>query len=216
MMGRDLIRPDPERFGGLRMTEAARPILKGEESITLRVDSIKAAAKSRPVVQTQIAEEDEPLLAALKSKRRELAEAARAPAYVIFPDRTLISMAEAKPQTLDDFRRLPGVGDKKLEKFGKIFLEVITGEIQNTTHPSRRKLAGQDEGEIFDQLFAAQRDLARGADGLATFLSCSRSTLAKIAESNPSDLEQLAKIQGMTDPKIERFGTAFLDILGDP
>jgi len=213
MMGRDLIRPDPERFGGLRMTEAARPILKGEESITLRVDSIKAAAKSRPIVQTQIAEEDEPLLAALKSKRRELAEAARAPAYVIFPDRTLIAMAEAKPQDLDAFRNLPGVGDKKLEKFGSTFLKIITGQTQHPTHPSRRKLAGQDEGAIFDQLFAAQRDLARGEDGLATFLTCSRATLAKIAESNPSTLDELEKIQGMTGPKIDRFGAAFLEIL---
>ena len=40
MMGRDLIRPDVERYGALRMTKKALPILKGEQSITLRLDTI--------------------------------------------------------------------------------------------------------------------------------------------------------------------------------
>ncbi len=48
MMGRDLVRPDPERHGALRMTDAARPILRGEASITLRHDTI---AVGRPPSQ---------------------------------------------------------------------------------------------------------------------------------------------------------------------
>ena len=41
MMGRDLVRPDPERYGALRMTDAARPILRGEQSIELRLDTVR-------------------------------------------------------------------------------------------------------------------------------------------------------------------------------
>ena len=74
-----------------------------------------------------MAEEDAPLLSALKAKRRALAEAARVPAYVIFPDRTLIEMAERRPQTLDQIAQISGVGAKKLETYGAAFLEVITG-----------------------------------------------------------------------------------------
>jgi ATP-dependent DNA helicase RecQ len=44
MMGRDLLRPDPERHGALRMTDAARPILRGEARITLRRDTMRPAA----------------------------------------------------------------------------------------------------------------------------------------------------------------------------
>jgi ATP-dependent DNA helicase RecQ len=48
MMGRDLVRPDPERHGALRMTEAARPILRGEEEMHLREDSVEAPAAPAP------------------------------------------------------------------------------------------------------------------------------------------------------------------------
>ncbi|TMV68870.1 RecQ family ATP-dependent DNA helicase, partial [Thioclava sp. BHET1] len=63
MMGRDLVRPDPERHGALRMTEAARPVLRGEAEVTLRRDTI-AASSSRPVVKALVSEEDAPLLSA--------------------------------------------------------------------------------------------------------------------------------------------------------
>ncbi|MDZ4136103.1 MAG: ATP-dependent DNA helicase RecQ, partial [Paracoccaceae bacterium] len=74
MMGRDLVRPDPDRHGALRMTEAARPILRGEQSITLRQDTVESAGLA-PVVKSQVSDEDAPLLSALKAKRRALAEA---------------------------------------------------------------------------------------------------------------------------------------------
>ncbi len=214
MMGHDLIRPDAERMGAFRMTEAARPILRGEASIDLRLDTIRKAAETRTrrTPTALIAEEDEPLLAALKAKRRELAEAARAPAYVIFPDRTLIEMATHRPQTLDDFRRLNGVGQKKLESYGQIFLSVITGESQ-TMSPQRRKLAGRDEGDLFDRLKAAQTDLQRGPSGLDKPLSCTNSTLAKVAEQKPQTVEALTRLLG--EPKATRFGEAFLTILTD-
>ncbi len=124
------IRPDPERHGALRLTEAARPVLRGEASLTLRADTVRrAAARARPARRwRQVAEEDEGLLAALKAQRRALADAAGVPAYVIFPDRTLIEMATRRPQTLDALAGITGVGAVKLERFGPTFLEVLTGE----------------------------------------------------------------------------------------
>ena len=102
LMGLDLIRPDPERHGALRLTDAARPVLRGEAPLTLRADTVRRAAArpDRPAL-AQVAEEDEGLLAALKARRRALADAAGVPAYVIFPDRTLIEMATRRPATLD-------------------------------------------------------------------------------------------------------------------
>jgi len=212
MMGHDLVRPDPDRHGALRMTDAALPILRGKAGINLRRDTIAAALERRPAVREMVSEENAPLLSALKAKRRGLAEAARVPAYVIFPDRTLIEMAEKRPANLDQMARISGVGAKKLDKFGTPFLEVINGEAA-ALHPTRRKLAGKDAGAIYDQLLAAQAGLARGRDGTDKPLSCSASQLAKVAQLRGGDDAALERLLG--DRKAERFGPAFLDVLRD-
>ncbi|MEW2918989.1 DNA helicase RecQ [Ruegeria sp. ANG10] len=209
MMGHDLVRPDPERHGALRMTEAAKPILKGETQINLRKDTIRKATR-RPAVKMMVSEEDAPLLSALKAKRRALAESARVPAYVIFPDRTLIEMAEKRPATLDDMARISGVGAKKLERYGDTFLEVLIGAVEEL-HPARRKLAGREQGDIYDRLLEVQTQLSRGPDGIDKPLTCSASQLAKVAQLRPNDPRGMEQVLG--DRRHERFGAAFLDVL---
>lgn len=211
MMGYDLIRPDIERFGAFRMTEMARPILRDEQKIELRKDTIiKEVRKTK--VKSLVAEEDETLFSALKSKRRFLAEALNAPAYVVFADAVLMEMARSRPSSLDEFSRLSGVGAVKLERYGKAFLEVINNNFQEL-HPSRRRLAGKEAGKIFDQLQAMQLELMHGAYGHDKPLVCSASVLAKIAAVKPRDMEALKGLLG--DRKTERFGVAFLKILLD-
>jgi ATP-dependent DNA helicase RecQ len=210
MMGRDLVRPDPERHGALRMTEAARPVLRGEEAVHLREDSL-SAARARPEPKALVADEDAPLLAALKAHRRKLAEAAKVPPYVIFNDRSLIEMAEKRPATLDAFAGIIGVGATKLERYGASFLEVITQAAVDLPHPARRKLAGGSGAGLFDLLEAAARELERGADRMEKPLSCTPAQLARIARDRPRDLAQLERILG--DKRAERFGPAFLEIL---
>ncbi len=211
MMGRDLVRPDPDRHGALRMTEAARPILRGEAQITLRRDTVSSAVE-RVSVRGQVSDEDTALLSHLKAKRRALAEAANVPAYVIFPDRTLIEMAERKPATLDQMAGITGVGAKKLESYGPAFLAAINGAVESL-HPSRMRLVGTPEGQVFDRLAEVQLTLARGEDGIGKPLSCTHSTLRQIAERRPSTLAELDRIQGMGGQKTERFGAAFLAVL---
>ncbi|MEP3945874.1 DNA helicase RecQ [Ascidiaceihabitans sp.] len=213
MMGHDLVRPDPERHGALRMTDAALPILRDEAKISLRRDTIKSAGKNRrPAAKEMVAEEDAPLLSALKAKRRGFAETNKVPAYIIFNDRTLIEMAETRPKTLDDMARVGGVGAKKLESYGAAFLEVINGETE-MMHPTRRKLAGRDAGTVYDRLLEVQSQLARGADGIDKPLSCSASQLAKVAQMRPGDVQGLERLLG--DKRSQRFGPAFLDVLRD-
>lgn len=210
MMGHDLVRPDPERHGALRMTEPARPILRGEASITLRKDTLKSE-RARPALRTLVSDEDAPLLSALKARRRAFAEEAALPAYMIFNDRTLIEMAETRPANMDAMARIGGVGAKKLERYGAAFLEIITGELAGDMHPKRRKLAARGAGEIYDRLLAVQADLARGTDGGDKPLSCSSSVLAKLAEIRPDNLNTITRMLG--DRRAERFGEAFLEVL---
>jgi ATP-dependent DNA helicase RecQ len=210
MMGHDLMRPDPARHGALRMTDGAIPILKGEANIELRRDTIRAAKGTGPKVRQMVSEEDAPLLSALKAKRRFLAEQANAPAYIIFNDRTLIEMAETRPMNLDAMARIGGVGAKKLESYGNAFLEVIAGEAEQI-HPQRRKLAGRNEGEVYDRLLAVQSDLQRGPHGSDKPMSLSASMLAKVAQLRGADSDAIERVIG--EKYAERFGDAFLEVL---
>ena len=209
MMGHDLIRPDPERHGALRMTDAARPLLRGESTIGLRRDSLRQSDR-RPAVKAMINDEDAPLLSALKAKRRALAEAAQVPAYIIFTDRTLVEMAETRPETLDQMAGIGGVGAKKLDSYGSAFLQIITGD-EKPMHPQRRRLAGREAGTTYDQLMQVQAELTHGTRGLDKPLSCSASLVAKVAALHSPNPNALLEILG--ERRAERFASAFLDVL---
>jgi ATP-dependent DNA helicase RecQ len=194
----------------LVMTETARPVLRGEAQVMLRRDLVSKAA--RPSAKMLVSEEDAPMLSALKAKRRALAEAAQLPAYMIFPDRTLIEMAERRPQSLDEIARINGVGAKKLERYGAEFLSVLTGQGKpDDMHPKRRKLAGRVSGSLYDALMDAQAGLVRGKDGTEKPLSCSASQIARIAEARPGCPDTLSRY--LDDKRATRFGAAFLDVL---
>ena len=68
---------------------------------------------------------DQPVFESLRALRRDLAKERGVPPYVIFNDRTLATMAVAKPSTPEEFLRLKGVGEKKAADLGPAFLERI-------------------------------------------------------------------------------------------
>ena len=210
MLGRDLCRPDPARHGALQVMECAHPLLRGEETITLRRDLV-ARKDTAPAPRALVADEDAALFSALKAKRRAMAEAQGVPAYVIFPDRTLTEMAARRPATLDDMATISGVGAKKLQSYGQAFLEVIAMRRGQPLHPARRALAGQQAGRVMDRLAEVARDLARGPDGTAKSLDCNARMLAAVAKARPSDQAAMARLIG--EARAERFGAGFLEVL---
>lgn len=115
---------DADRFGGLVLTEKCRPLLRGEQSIQFRKDPVQKTAKK--LTKTPLPEDiDIALWEALRAHRRELAEEQGVPPYVIFHDSTLQAMTELMPTTLEAFADLPGVGIRKLDKYGQGFISVI-------------------------------------------------------------------------------------------
>ncbi|WP_306262908.1 DNA helicase RecQ [Pararhizobium sp. IMCC21322] len=115
--------------GSWQVCEKARPVLRGEEALKLRFPDKQAerkrtSARSAPIELSNVA--DQELLKALKVCRTDLARQQNVPAYVIFPDRTLIEMAQHRPGTLSDMVEINGVGAKKLERYGGEFLRVIS------------------------------------------------------------------------------------------
>jgi ATP-dependent DNA helicase RecQ len=107
------------QFGGLRLTAKARPVLKGEKVLVQRAKAVTPPAELiRP-------EHDPELFDRLRRLRRELADQAGVPAYIVFSDRALLEMATRRPQSPEQFLAINGVGEAKLARYGEAFLAVI-------------------------------------------------------------------------------------------
>ncbi len=121
-------RPDHEAYGALRLTDASRPVLKGEQQVAMRrvqPRKSKAAARRRVKDTEMVPAADADLLARLKAWRSEQASTQSVPAYVIFHDRTLAAIASSQPQDLDALSEVDGIGVKKLERYGPALLALL-------------------------------------------------------------------------------------------
>ncbi|MBH3339322.1 DNA helicase RecQ [Pseudomonas mendocina] len=129
LVARGLADVDLEGFGGLRLDESCRPLLRGEVSLQLRREPKPAqAAKASSSAASQLVRGHErEMWEALRSLRRKLAEEHSVPPYVIFPDATLLEMLRSQPSSLSDMAEVSGVGARKLERYGQAFLEVLNG-----------------------------------------------------------------------------------------
>jgi ATP-dependent DNA helicase RecQ len=122
-----------QKYGALQLTRRGRAVIEGEENFALReiVDTDIASSRSerssstRKGAKAAVPAGDQALLTALKACRLELAREREVPAYVIFPDATLLEMASLRPGTMKLMAQINGVGPRKLEEFGALFLRVI-------------------------------------------------------------------------------------------
>jgi len=120
-----------EAHGGFRLSEKGEAILFGRERIALRALPERRALPQRSRVEgraTRLAGLDDaaaPLFEELRKVRSGFAKQEGVAAFIIFPDRTLIEMASRRPSTLAELRAVPGVGDRKLVRYGAAFLAAI-------------------------------------------------------------------------------------------
>ena len=105
--------------GSLRLTAPGQAVLAGAE---VSVPAAPPRIAALPEVELAY---DEPLFGRLRTLRRELAEAADLPPYVIFSDRSLAEMATYLPQSPESFLGIHGVGQRKLAQYGEPFLAAI-------------------------------------------------------------------------------------------
>ncbi|RBM03151.1 DNA helicase RecQ [Acidithiobacillus ferridurans] len=120
---RGLVEVDHDGHGGMRLSPSSRPLLRGEEKLTLRQheSSVPKQREQRP----EIAPRDTALWEALRQHRRELAQAQGVPPYVIFHDATLMEMLHRRPRDLEALAALPGIGERKLAAYGTSFLKIL-------------------------------------------------------------------------------------------
>jgi ATP-dependent DNA helicase RecQ len=117
---------DSEAYGAFKLTDAARGVLKGEVTVSLREEADKPRKRERGRRAAATGAYSGPLLQALREWRLTTAREHGVPAYVVFHDATLEAIAAAQPRSLDDLRGITGIGATKLERYGRALL-TITG-----------------------------------------------------------------------------------------
>jgi ATP-dependent DNA helicase RecQ len=123
---------DHEGFGSLVLTDASKPVLKGEQQVILRKyvkptrtrqSSARTGERADPTAGMSPREKSR--WERLRTWRAETAKSDGVPAYVIFHDATLAEIARSDPDTIDDLRHIPGIGVRKLERFGDELLDLV-------------------------------------------------------------------------------------------
>ncbi len=120
------LRQDVASFSVLKLTEAARPLLRGERQLVLAKPRLRAAAEKKPS-RKKVGEldYDPQLFENLRALRKRLADEAGVPPYVIFGDATLAEMAAYLPTDGPALLQVNGVGKLKLQRYGGQFIEEI-------------------------------------------------------------------------------------------
>jgi len=126
-----LVTVDHEQYSSLKLTDAARPVLKGGQKVQLRQyqkpvkQKRSTAAAAKGYAETELSGKEQAIFDKLRWWRVETARAHSVPAYVIFVDATLREIAKAQPTSLDDMRGISGVGEKKLASYGDEIVALI-------------------------------------------------------------------------------------------
>jgi ATP-dependent DNA helicase RecQ len=130
------LQSDSEGFGGFTLTETSRGVLRGETPVMLREEAErkrikrtkeqKAAAAAPGSATANI--HASALFTALRNWRTATAREHNVPAYVILHDATLEGIAAARPRSKQQLRSIPGIGDKKLERYGDALMEIVLAD----------------------------------------------------------------------------------------
>jgi len=125
------LQSDIAGYGALHLTEAAGPVLRGQQAVLLRRPAARAGGRSRrpkPAAAATLDARGGALFEALRAWRARTAKAQNVPPYVVFHDATLQAIADAAPDSLDALAGLHGVGAAKLARYGTELLAVVAGE----------------------------------------------------------------------------------------
>ena len=199
---------DHEGHGALKLTEAARPILRGEASLLLRRDEEKRLARRTSATPTALADPDNHRLwEELRQLRKQLAETQGVPPYVIFQDAVLMEMIERRPADLTALGQLSGVGVRKLERYGEDFLRVIhrhrrtAGPKSGMTDTVTETLNLFRLGLTAEQI-AGRRSLKTGTvlDHLALAIRQGQLTAKEVVDLPEAEIDRISRVwNGLPD-----------------
>ena len=126
LIARECLAVDHDRYNALQLTEQARPLLRGEMALHLRVERERHRSKRRSTTPLDIPGGlPTTLFDRLRAWRASTAKARNVPAYVVFQDATLREIALARPTGLSELAGISGIGDRKLEAYGEDILRIV-------------------------------------------------------------------------------------------
>jgi ATP-dependent DNA helicase RecQ len=130
LVAASLLEVDSEAYGGLRLTDASRDVLKGRRKVMMRREQAPSRERERSGQRTglSVLPQDLALFNALRGLRAELAREQNVPAFVIFHDSTLRNIAEQRPSSIDALARVGGIGGTKLARYGARLVEIVREE----------------------------------------------------------------------------------------
>jgi ATP-dependent DNA helicase RecQ len=140
LMAQGYLKQTEGQYPVIVLTEKSEAVLKGSEKVELIKVTIKEDKKASPVSSEIPHEYFEDLFDDLKRVRTAFARSQNVPPYVVFSDATLVEMAAYLPNTEDELRRISGIGDLKLQKYGADFLNAIKIYCGNKNLASRINL----------------------------------------------------------------------------
>ncbi|MGR8997711.1 MAG: DNA helicase RecQ, partial [Gammaproteobacteria bacterium] len=204
LVARGLVAVNFDHFGVLQLTDACRPILRGEQQLILRKDikpeksklGKKGASKSFSKTEKNIA-----LWDALRAKRREIADAQDVPPYIIFHDATLMAMLEARPANRHQFALLPGVGEQKLKLYADQFLAVINEYADDRNVPD----TVIDSADMFKLGYSVQQIAEKRGYKEDTIYN-------HLSQALERGMLALADVVGLPDQDIKRIEEAILSL----
>jgi len=198
---------DIANYSVLKLTEAARPLLRGEQTLQLARPRLKARAGTTK--RARLAGQgpyDEGLFEELRQLRKRLADEEGKPPYIVFGDASLVQMSREKPLTEQDLLNISGVGQHKLEKYGQEFLDAITEYCVSNNERATTKTAL--EQEVWN-LHQQRLDLHEIAERLGVALAEVAGALIKLAGSGenvaPEHLLAPRKLE-MIEAALEQHG----------
>lgn len=120
---------DMANYSVLKLTEAARPLLKGEMELRLSKPRVKPQRKKKVSRKIVGIEYDEQLFQLLRARRKQIADRDGVPPYVVFGDASLAEMAAMLPTREEELLEINGVGQRKLKRYGADFIAEVVGYI---------------------------------------------------------------------------------------
>ncbi len=210
LVARGLVAVDFDGYGAFKLTEACRPILRGEQQLMLRKDLQPGKIKRSKGESRQFVDSQDALLwNALRAKRRELADAQDVPPYVIFHDATLMAMLEAKPVTHQQMGLLSGIGERKLALYGDEFLAVLSEFVDNENNGPIGLSDTIAESVALFRLGYSVKQIARQRELQETTI------YDHLSQSLEQGLLALADVIELPEPEIRLIEDAFISLPED-
>jgi len=200
LVAKALVEIDVEGHGSLKLTDACRPVLRGEQTLMLRKDvKTEKTKRDKSERRQPSGSADSALWNALRAKRRELADQQDVPPYIIFNDVTLMEMVDRRPSNHHQLSMITGIGERKLELYGDEFLAVLA-------EFSEQK---DDHSEVSDTLTESLNLFRLGytAEQIANHRQLSEDTvynhLAKVLEAGLINLDEVLTLSPAEIVEIE-------------